>query len=347
MNIATLDEFMALNDELAALAQARVPLDLNLGTPGADVAATLEKINSSVARRMSQGATLDAALSSADGSIPESYRAMMLLAIRSGNLQVALQTTSRLGQSVDQSWHILHLSLIYPIVLCCLVYLGLILLCISFVPVLERLYDSLRMEAGIGLSNLQFLQHTLAYWIAIPPLALLVFVGWQFFWRRRGTTAARQSVSSLAWVPGLSRAIFQERCANFAETLAALLDASVPLSQALPLAAEASGDPDLSAGAQRLALTLEQGPSFNGDGPAARQFPPFLRWALCHSQGITGQSRALLTSARIYHESALRRFDQLRVIVPIATCVVIGGGVTLLYGLALFMPVVELLRGLA
>src|SRR4051794_6373125 len=101
---------MALNDELAALAQARVNLDLKLGRRGTDVAAALARINALIARRVNQGASLEGALNTADEDLPQSYRAMMLLALRSGNLEVALSTSQRLAESVDQSSYVLRLS---------------------------------------------------------------------------------------------------------------------------------------------------------------------------------------------------------------------------------------------
>ena len=52
-------------------------------------------------------------------------------------------------------------------------------------------------------------------------------------------------------------------------------------------------------------------------------------------------------AANTYRDAAQRRIERLRVTAPIVTCVVIGGGVTLLYGLALFVPVAQMLRGLA
>jgi hypothetical protein len=54
MSTASLDDFMALNDQVAALVEAGVPLDVDLGPPR-QTAATLERINALIARRVSQG----------------------------------------------------------------------------------------------------------------------------------------------------------------------------------------------------------------------------------------------------------------------------------------------------
>jgi hypothetical protein len=74
--------------------------------------------------------------------------------------------------------------------------------------------------------------------------------------------------------------------------------------------------------------------------------PPFMRWAICHADDTVGKSRALRMAAGAYRESAQRRVQRLRVVAPAVTCLVIGGGVALLYALALFVPVVQMLKGL-
>jgi hypothetical protein len=52
-------------------------------------------------------------------------------------------------------------------------------------------------------------------------------------------------------------------------------------------------------------------------------------------------------AADTYRASAQRRLERWRVAMPLALCVVVGGGATLLYGLALFVPIVDLLEALA
>src|SRR4051794_36611036 len=69
MEPATLDDFMSLNDQLAAAVEAGVPLDVDLGRGQQETATTLEKINALVARRVSQGSSLSAAIANDDAVI--------------------------------------------------------------------------------------------------------------------------------------------------------------------------------------------------------------------------------------------------------------------------------------
>src|SRR3954470_12951227 len=105
MPAATLDDFMALNDQLVALVQAGVPLDLGLEGSQSNTAVALERVNTVVARRVSQGATLSEALQGHDPALPARYRHLAQLGLSSGDLSAALQNNSQLAQSVEGSWY--------------------------------------------------------------------------------------------------------------------------------------------------------------------------------------------------------------------------------------------------
>lgn len=121
----------------------------------------------------------------------------------------------------------------------------------------------------------------------------------------------------------------------------------MPLEKALPVAAGAYCDSQLAEGAQALATTITNNQTGGGDSAAAMRFPPFLRWALFQSESTVGRSRALRMAAALYRQSAGRRMERSRLVSPLIALVVLGGGVTLLYCLAVFVPVVQLLRALS
>jgi type II secretory pathway component PulF len=151
----------------------------------------------------------------------------------------------------------------------------------------------------------------------------------------------------LRFLPGMSKSLFLERCARFAATLAELLDDGAPLAESLRIAGDGCGDAGLRASAARLADSATTGQLTEEGSPAAMKFPPFLRWAIWHAEETTGRVRALQIAARMYRETAQRRAERFRTVAPVAALVLVGGTVTLLYGLALFVPLVELIYGLS
>ena len=342
MQSATLSDFLALNDQLIALVQAGVPV--NLGLPrNASAAAAIEKISAAVTRRVGQGATLEQALDDAR-SVPSLYRNLVQLALQGGDLSTALGAAERTAESFDESLHAVRSSLFYPLLVAFLAYLGLVAFCLFFVPTLSVTHYRLRLPTGSGLAVLQTLRNTLPYWAALPPMALVLVAGWSRF-RSHSGAASSNAAAWLAWLPGMKQAIYEHRCANFADALASYLNADAPLSEGLRLAAGAWDDETLEAETRDLAASGT--PGILEQSALAARLPPFLRWALCHSDETIGRPQALRMAANTYRESAQRRAERLRVLAPLVTCIVLGGGVTLLYGLALFIPVVQMLKGLA
>jgi general secretion pathway protein F len=347
MTTASLDDFMAVNEQLAALIEAGVPLDVGHSQRETSSAKMLERINATIVRRVSRGETLVEALEGDDEDVPGAYRSMLQLGLRTGNLSAALDGSGRVAESVDESRFALESAIVYPLVVCLLAYLGLIGFSLYLAPTLEGFREEGQNPAGPGLRVLQGLRHTLVYWAPIPPiLVAALLAGWLRSKSRRATTGESRG-RLLGWLPGVSQIVFQQRAARFAGSLAELLDSQVPLREALVIAGDSSGAANLMEGAKLLAAAVQDGPLPDDDGPIALRFPPFLRWALWHSDTSTGRVRALQIAARMYSEASQRRGERLQTFAPMVALVLLAGTVTLLYGLALFVPVVEMLVELA
>jgi general secretion pathway protein F len=343
----TLDDFAALNDQLAALVEAGIPIDVMLDDPAADPERAFAKIKAIVGRRVRHGESLTESLEGDEHEMPESYRRLMQLAIRAGDSDAALAGSNRLAESAAESRHVAGTAFFYPLVIFVLATIGLIGFCMFFVPTLDNMYDSLQVVPGRGLRVLNALRTSLPVWTGLLAIAVLLVAAWSI----RSKLARRSSTHSvptrLPLLFGLKEADFQQRCAVFAEATADVLESGMPLEEALQLAGVASGAAFLRDAAAALATEVAQGTFPPDDGPVAQRFPPFLRWALWHADATVGRERALHMAGRIYREAAEHRFERMRTAVPVAVLVILGGGATLLYGLALFVPVVELLRALA
>jgi type II secretory pathway component PulF len=345
MESITLDDFRAWNDQLAALLQAGIPLDIGLDASDNEFADTLKTINATIARRVNRGETLAEALEDDDRAVPSAYRSLVQLGLRSGDLNAGLDGSTRIAESADTACYTLHSAFIYPLILCGFAFVGAVVFCRYFVPSLAGIYSSLRLPPGPGLQVLETLRGTLPYWIIILPLALILWLARRWYLGPQHIFSA--SRTPVSWLPFVARTLFYERCANFAESLAGLLQRGNSFEESLPVVAEVCGDGRLAAGARSLAASLVENQTPSEQTPATLQFPPFLCWALLQSEATTGRPRALRMAADIYRLSAQRRQERLRIVVPMVVCVVLGGGVTLLYGLSLFVPIVELLRTLA
>ena len=101
MESITLDDFRTWNDQLAALVQAGVPLDIGLDVSDREFAETLKTINATVARRVNRGESLVQALEDDDRAVPSTYRSLVQLGLRSGDLNAGLDGSTRIAESAD------------------------------------------------------------------------------------------------------------------------------------------------------------------------------------------------------------------------------------------------------
>lgn len=345
METPTLTDVMAFNDELAALVKAGVPLELGLGASPNEAAAALGRINAFMARRAARGVAAAAALEGHDPPLPTAYRSVLEFGIRSGSLQTALNGATRLGETVEDARFGTRSALAYPLVVCCLAIAGVIGFCKFCVPELTSAQAELRIPSGPGLKVAQSLRESLPVLLVI--LAVVVALTVWNSWRAVRPGSPGKGRGSLSRISGAAKAVYQQRCARFAEAMAALLAADVPMDEALPIAAGSSGDVRLADAARAMALALEQGRALAGDERDIDQLPPFLRWALLKSEPAVERTRALRMAAEAYHQSSKRSAERAGVVVPIIACVVLAGGATLAYGLLLFVPLVDMLRALA
>lgn len=342
MESSELDNFMALNEELAALSAADVILNLGLEPRANGPATDLERINAAVARQVSRGSTLDEALHDGSQSMPVAYRCMMMMGLRSGDLTAELDRFSSTATSNDDTRYIVRASFLYPLLICCMVYVGLVGFCIYLVPTLASMQESLWVAPGRGLSTLMWLRATLPYWVAIPPLILV------FFLTRRWWTRSRRprGLPGIDRLFGVSLASSRRQLADFAEMLAELLDLGTPLDDSLVIAAGASGNNALLETARAEGSVSQDDPKESSETRFAEELPPLLHWALFSTEAAGQRTNALRAVANVYREEAESRTHRLELVAPRLICIVVGGGAVLLYGLALFFPVVELLKSI-
>src|SRR5262249_55545373 len=76
-------------------------------------------------------------------------------------------------------------------------------------------------------------------------------------------------------------------------------------------------------------------------------FLPMLRWVLATGEAQGSLVRGLLNLAELYRKRAKFHAEKLHVFLPTILLIVIGCAATLIYGLSLFIPLVNMLRGLS
>jgi type II secretory pathway component PulF len=344
----TIDELGALNDEIAALVRAGVPLERGLLRAGGDLTGGLKRITQALGSRLSRGESLGQALEAEKGTIPPLYRAVVEAGARSGRLPAALEGLAQYVRSYSEARSAIGVALWYPILILSVAYALFLGLVIEVVPRFIGAFDALGIEIIPPLRWLERIGELAPYWWPVWPILLVILV---VAWWRSGTAASFQtsSWSLIKLFPWMRPMLSDYESAGFAELLSLLLEHQVALPQAAVLSAEATGNSAMIEGARRLAVAVERGET---PGEALRDVPtasfrPLLRWALSagQEQGSLVDSRRNL--APMYRKRGRFQADKLQLFLPTILMIVIGASATLLYALTLFLPLAGMLKGLA
>ena len=343
----TLDQLIALNDEIAALVRAGVPLEPALLGLGGELGGSLGSIARAIGERMGRGEGLVGALASEGSRIPPVYRAVVEAGLRAGRLPAALEGIARYARRQAELRRVVGLAMLYPLMVLGLADALLIGFVTLVVPRFQEAFASLGLPSHASLRFLGWLGRTAMVWGPIGPL-ILIAIG--LAWAYSGRAARLQpgwARRVLRRLPGVGPALGATAAAGFAELLALLIEHGVPLPEAIPLAAEATGDPALAASAASVAEAARRGesprPSARADG-----LPPMLRWLM----GAAGTRQGLLApalrhAAETYRRRAADRADLIRVALPSLLLLAIGAGATLALTLTLIVPLSLLFRDLA
>jgi len=343
-----MNELAALNDEIAALVRAGVPLDRGLLGAGSDLPGGLGQITSALGKRLGRGESLPEALEAEKRAIPPLYRAVVEAGARSGRLSAALEGLAGYVRGYSEARAAIGVALWYPILVLTLAY-GLFLALVTLIiPRFVGAFESLGLEVIWPLRWLEKAgELSLYWWPAWPVLLLLLALAW---WRS-GVAATFQtsSWSLLRLFPWMRSMLADYEAAGYADLLALLLEHHVAYPQAVELAAEATGNSAMIAGAGRLAAAVQRG---EAPDQAVRDLPesafrPLLRWTLASSQEQGSLVESLRNLAPMYRKRGAFQAEKLQLFLPTVLMLAIGGSATLFYALTLFVPLSSMLRGLS
>ena len=343
----SLDELIAINDEIAALSRAGVPLEPALAAMAGDMPGRLGKMASVLAERCSRGESLADVIADKSVHLPPIYRAVVEAGIRSRRLPAAMESLAGAVRRLAETRRSIMIATIYPMLLLILSWLLFAFFTSVVAPAMLDGFNELGAGGTDQMRWLATLGQSSIYWgPALPLVVLLAAAVWWYCSRRASIVGGRSTGRLFGWVPWMKRMLDCSQNAAFAEILALLVQSDVPLHEALPLAADACGNDDIRRSAGRLAGQLHAGspcePSRDCCG-----LPPLLRWLMSGNRQRDVMLPALRHAAETYRLRALHQARLVQVFLPVVMTVVIGGTATLLFALLLWTPYASVLKSLA
>jgi type II secretory pathway component PulF len=343
----TADDLIALNEEIAAMARAGLPLEQGLAALARDMSrGPLRQVTARLAADLQAGRTLPEALERQGSRVPPFYAGLVEAGVRSGRVAEVLATLTEYARAVSGLWATIVDATLYPAVVLVFAVAILVVVIGYLVPQYGQVYGDLNMKLpAITEAVLAVCSHadTCVLAPALGVVGALVLAGALLGGSERGRRFSTRVVYSLPVVGSLVRAA---RLASFAELLAILVDYGLPLPRAFQLAGAASSDPFLAAGARRAEKELTAGQPLSPALRAHLMVPELVAWmtAVGERRGELGQ--ALHQVAELYRRQVERRAALLRNVLPPFLIIGTAGVVVGLFVVALILPLVKLLEAL-
>lgn len=346
INNLSLEQLAALNEEITMLARAGVPIEsglrqyANSGNKAANRAA--DRITS----RLEQGQSLAESIREENGQFPDLYATVVESGVRSSSLSVGLEAITEFTQDFIELRRGLFQALLYPVITIIAAYGLFVVFVADGVNRITSYQAFVGQRTGRALEILQWFAANLAFWWWIPPaLFLLAAVAWMAS-GRANAFSMRGPGRLMMLVPGVRRAVRCFRHSLFTRLAAVLLEDSVPLHDALPLAAGGCGKGIRNA-ALAFAKADEAGDRSTVTDKETAGMQPLLRWVLRRQQSGPQLIKNLQTASTSYYEKGQVTLRWIRLAAPLFFMFFVGGGLTTLYALSLFLPITDMMEQLS
>lgn len=342
-----LADFILLNEELAALVRARVPIESHLARLGRQLPRKSAILAERIGKRLEAGEDLVAAIEAECKSLPGTYRAALVAGIESGNVGAAFQAIVESTKRLDQLRHVTLAAVLYPLVLVILVCWLLALVITRVVPAFDWIKNT-PVRPLLGLSQSPYTVPILT--LVIPGIIVGYAIVW--WWRTGRLGGASPRLGLVARLAGSGRIHRWGEAARFAELMHLLVARGLPLENALRLASEATGDRRLRDSALQLASRIEAGQS-SPLGAAlqkssdANHLPVFIRLALEHADDRPLLIAGLRQAAEMYRNRTIRAAEWYAEYLPILFTIGIGGTFTIGFTLLILWPYASMLHELS
>jgi general secretion pathway protein F len=339
----SLEDFILLNEEIAGMAKAGLPLDQGLAALAAEMGeGRLGRVTGAIAVDLKAGFTLPEAVDRQAGRVPAFYARLLTAGIRSGKIGDVISTMTVYARTQADLRNTVLSALLYP---CIVLILSLMLFtAVSFyiAPLYKSIFDSFRIKTPWATEMMFFITDHGVWFFLLLPLSVLILMLLVRLWLYR-TTAGRTSWAR-SWyaVPIVGAMLRSARLAAFSDLLGILVDNNVPLPEAFLLAGQSSSDPIMAEGAQRVHGGLTQGMPLGTALRGRTLVPEMVAWmvGLGETRGTLGPT--LHQIGEMYRRQVEMRASMLRSVLPPLLVIFVAGFVVVLFILCLMLPLLSL-----
>lgn len=277
-------------------------------------------------------------LSGAMARHPEVFPPLLLSIVRVGEtggfLGAALDSIAENYRKEAELQNKIRSATTYPTIVLIVAILGVLAMITFIVPVFENMFAGLGSTLPVPTLILVALSKNMI-WI-LPVTGIVIFVAWIWWMRNKNTERVRKVVDPLKLkLPIFGKLATKMAVARFSRNLSMMLEAGVPIMQALAIVAQASNNYKVEQAINEVQESIRHGKSFAVPLAKAGVFPPMVPQMVSVGEESGTLSEMLASIADFYEDEVETATEQLSAtiepILIVGLGVIIGGMVISLY----------------
>ncbi len=334
-----------LNDQLLAIVKGKIPVAPSVQAMAKDLRnRRLKPVLDHVRSDLEAGRSLEEAFQRSPRAFPPTYLGLIRAGERSGNLAGVLEMISGHSTRILDLRDKVFMALVYPTFVAVVAVLVLSFIMVYVVPEFESVFSVFGGMLPAPTQLLVDISHFLREYpaqlgIGAAILALIVFAARI---QLRASEAGRAVLDGMRERTPIAGRIFRAvSLARFSKALGLMLQAGVPIGEALDLAGAAAANERLRGFVRRAAVHIAQGDRVADALSDTRYFPHSYLWFLANgeSRGQLPQTLIDLSEAS-EREVSVRDEVMVHLITPVAI-IALGGFVAFVI-IALYLPIFSL-----
>ncbi len=343
------ENLVTLNEEIAGMARAGLPLDQGLAALAREMSSgRLQQVTQQLADDLRAGHTLPQAIERQKDRVPNYYAALLAAGIRTGKIGEVLATLTLYARAMAEFRGNALSATLYPSVVLLISFGIFAFMGILIVPKFEQIFMDFKIKLPLITEALILVSRYMVNGILFVPIVVVVvsLVSVRF-WLRSSAWGRGVWARIVYALPLVGTLIRSARLAAFTDLLGILVDQSIPLPEAWRLAAEASSDPLLNEGAGKVETELRQGQALGAVLRQQRLVPELIVWMVQFGerQGTLGPT--LHHVAEFYRRQMGNRATLIRILLPPLLIIILAGSIGALFIFGMIAPLVALLDALS
>lgn len=280
------------------------------------------------------GSSLSAALARHPQTFPPLMLSIVKVGEAGGFLGGALTSIADNYKREAELQNKIRAAVTYPIIVLIIALIGVLVMVTFVVPIFESMFAGLGSDLPLPTQILVTISKNM--WWILPVLALVVIIAVVWWRANKNTEQMRRVVDPIKLkMPIFGKLATKIAVARFARNLSMMLNAGVPIIQALAIVGQASNNWKIEQAVRDIQESIRQGKSFAGPLAKAEVFPAMVPQMVSVGEESGTLVEMLASIADFYEDEVQTATEQLsstiEPVLIVGLGIVIGGMVVSLY----------------